>query len=221
MRTILRTVLVTAVAVGIGVGCAATGLKAGKKEGESAPLPKEIALKPPRLDRPAPLMKALNERKSERNYSDRKLTVESLSDLLWAANGVNRPDGKRTSPSAMNKQGVDIYVVMEEGTFIYDAVKSVLVPAVGGDNRKAAGKQEFVAVVPLNLVYVVNTDIIGTEGAAIAVGCMAQNVGLYCATEGLGSVVRGWFDGDELTKALKLGPKQAIILTQSVGYPKQ
>jgi hypothetical protein len=178
------------------------------------------ALPPARLDLPAPLMKALKDRHSERNYSDRKLSIQQVADILWAANGVNREDGRRTSPSAMNKQGVDIYAVTADGAFLYDPVKHALVAVAPGDLRKEMGGQEFVAVAGLNLAYVADNEVVKDEWAAVAVGCMAQNVGLYCATAGLGNVVRGWFEADKVKKALSLQTNQSVILTQTVGSPK-
>ena len=202
-------------------GCGATGKRAVKPDQPAVQTLPAIKLPAPRLDRPAPLMQALKDRRSERDYSDKKLSMEQLGDILWAANGVNRSDGRRTSPSAMNKQGVDIYAVTADGAFLYDAAKHALVQIATGDLRKEMGNQDFVAVAPMNLAYVVDTDVIGVDGAATAVGCMVQNVGLYCATEGLGNVVRGWFDPAKVSKALLLKPNQTAVLCQTVGYPKE
>jgi nitroreductase len=179
-----------------------------------------VPLPAPRLSRPAPLMQALKDRCSERNYSDRKLSTEQLGDILWAANGVNREDGKHTSPSAMNRQGVDIYAVTADGAFLYDPIKHALTQVAKGDFRKEMGTQEFVPVAALNLAFVVDTEVIGVDWASWAIGCMMQNVALYCATEGLGNVVRGWFEPEKVARVLDLKPHQKVAMTQTVGYPK-
>jgi nitroreductase len=194
-----------------------------------------IKLPPPNLEKGIPLMQALAGRKTTREISDRKIPAQELSEILWAANGVNRPkDGKRTSPAAVNKQAVDIYVVLEEGIFLFDAVKNELEPIAKGDFRKSAGMQDFVFIAPLNIVYVFNpakfnempqfaskmSDEDKKIMAAIAAGCMAQNVGLYCASEKLGSTVRAMVDREKLGGVMKLRPEQSIIFAQTVGYPK-
>ena len=206
----------------VSAACAATGKEAAKTVSEAGISSGVVQLPAPELDRPASLMRALKGRASTRDYSERKLSRQQLANLLWAANGVNREDGKRTSPSPRNVQGIDIYVVLEEGAYVYDTVKHVLVPAASGDHRKATGTQEYVWGAPLNLVYVADTEVIkydpGTVG--IPVGCMVQNVALYCASDGLGSVVRGSFKAEELAKALKLRPSQRIYITQTVGIPE-
>jgi hypothetical protein len=117
-----------------------------------------IILPKPNLEKGMPLMQALNIRKSSRSFSDIKISTQQLSELLWAANGVNRNDGKRTAPSAVNVQFVDIYVVTQEAVYLFDAIKHRLIPIVVGDFRKDCGSQDFVAVAALNLVYVANFD---------------------------------------------------------------
>ena len=113
-----------------------------------------IKLNPPDLNGGISLMQALKKRKSTRDILDKKLTMQQLSDLLWAADGVNRPDGKRTSPAAMGIYCVDIYAVLPEGVYLYDSAKHELKPVAKGDFRKLAGMQDFVFIAPLNLVYV-------------------------------------------------------------------
>jgi nitroreductase len=192
-----------------------------------------VKLVPPDLGRPASLMRALKERRSVREYDTRPLTLRQLSELLWAANGVNRDDGKRTAPAAVNQQLVDIYVVLPVGAYLYDAPGARLVPVAAGDFRKMAGRQEFVATAPVNLVYVVDParfksrsggppipDEEKLNWSRITVGAMAQNVGLYCAAEKLGNVLRGMVDREKLSPALKLRPDEAIILAQTVGALK-
>lgn len=172
-------------------------------------------------------MQALKERQSSRSFSAKKLPLQVLSDLLWAAFGINRPgSGKRTAPSAMNRQEIEIYAVLEEGVYLYDAAANRLRAVAGGDLRRLAGKQGFVAEAPLNLVYVADmgkmSGASGENGAlysAADAGCISQNVYLFCASEGLATVVRAWVDREALAKALKLSAQQKIILAQTVGYP--
>ncbi len=193
-----------------------------------------VKLVPPDLGRTAPLMRALKERRSVREYDARPLTFRQLSELLWAANGVNREDGKRTAPAAVNQQIVDIYVILPVGAFLYDAPGGRLLPVATGDFRKMAGRQEFVTTAPVNLVYVADPARFKPRPgpgpgipveeklnwSRIAVGAIAQNVGLYCASEQLGNVVRAMVDREKLGPALKLRPDQVIILAQTIGCLK-
>jgi len=188
----------------------------------------KIKLNSPQLEKGKPLMQVLKERKSSREYSDKKLSIQELSNLLWAANGINREDGKRTAPTAMNTQEIDIYVILEEGIYLYEPVNNELLPIVSGDFRKSAGKQDFVETAPVNLVFVADLAKISFQNnesdkiswANIDVGFVSQNVYLYCASEGLATVVRGYVDKDALSKVMKLRSDQKVILAQTVGYPK-
>ena len=152
--------------------------------------PQPVQLPEPRTDGGRPLMQVLKERKSVRTFSSRELSDQILSDLLWAAFGVNRPDGKRTAPSAMNRQEIEIYVVTAKGTWLYDAKAQSLKPVAAGDLRSLAGTQEWVKDAPLNLVYVADTarmdgdnDKAKTLYSGADTGFIAQNVYLYCAWE--------------------------------------
>ncbi len=187
---------------------------------------KDIALPAPRMEGGKPLMQTLKDRQSTRTFSTQKLPLQELSDLLWAAAGINRPDsGKRTAPSARNWQEVEVYAVMEDGAFHYDAKANMLKAVAAGDQRALAGKQEFVAVAPLNLVYVADTTKMkgsSPEDRDLFLGAdtgfISQNVYLFCASEGLATVVRAMVDRDALGKALKLSGQQKISLVQTVGY---
>jgi nitroreductase len=179
----------------------------------------DIALPTPNKTGGKPLMDVLNERQSTREFSDKDLDLQTLSDLLWTAYGFNR-DGMRVVPSANNKQEFTIYAVLKSGVYVYDAKENVLILKVSGDLREKAGKQDFVAVAPLNLVYVADLNVTSKETANADVGFIAQNVYLYCASAGLGTVVRGWFDGDDIKTAFGLAENQAPILAQTVGYKK-
>ena len=187
----------------------------------------DISLPAPRMESGKPLMIALKERQSTRTFSDRLLPPQVLSDLLWAAAGINRPDsGKRTAPSARNWQEVDVYVVLPEGAYRYDAKANALRGIVRGDLRKSTGTQPFVATAPLNLVYVADpTRMKGasTEDMPLYYGAdaafISQNVYLFCASEGLATVVRGLVDRKALAEALNLPEHMRIVFAQTVGYP--
>ncbi|RPJ62814.1 MAG: SagB/ThcOx family dehydrogenase [Acidobacteria bacterium] len=202
----------------------ALGVTTSLKAETPTQAPVQVQLPKPQTEGGKPLMQALNERKSTRAFKTDKLPEQVLSNLLWAAWGTNRPDGKRTAPSAMNRQEIDVYVVSAEGTYMYDAKAHALKPVAAGDLRAQTGGQPFVKDAPLNLVYVADTAKMsgGSEQAVwygAAAGFISQNVYLYCASEGLATVVRGMVDRDVLARALSLRPEQRIVLSQTVGYP--
>lgn len=183
-----------------------------------------IQLPAPQTDGGIPLMQALKARKSTRQFSTKKLPEQVLSNLLWAAWGINREDGRRTAPSAMNRQEIDIYVALEEGLFLYNAKEHRLDPVVKQDLRGATGTQPFVAQAPVNLIFVADQARMGGPNDATAyadTGFISQNVYLFCASEGLATVVRGSIQKDSLAKAMKLRSSQQITLAQTVGYPAQ
>jgi len=188
---------------------------------------KPVALPTPQTSGGKPLMQVLKERKSVRDFGPERVSRQTLSNLLWAAWGINRDDGRRTAPSASNRQEIDVYVVTSDGAYIYDAKANALKPVVATDIRKLAGTQGFVADVPVNLVYVADTAKLGGDdpgklaAANADTGFIAQNVYLFCASEGLGTVVRGSVDRAALGKALNLRVEQRIILAQSVGYARK
>jgi SagB-type dehydrogenase family enzyme len=187
-----------------------------------------VKLPPPNLNSGKSLMQSLQTRKSSRDFSTKKLPVEVLSNLLWAACGINRPEsGRRTAPSAVNWQEVDIYVAVGDGLYLYNAKEHVLKPVINQDIRELTGKQTFVKDAPVNLIYVADYSRMGGANAeeknsysAADTAFIAQNVYLYCASEGLATVVRGSIDRDVLAKAMQLRDNQKIILSQTVGYPK-
>lgn len=189
---------------------------------------KPIKLLAPQLEGGKSLMQALKERKSSREFSSKELPLQVISDLLWTANGINRPDsGHRTAPSAMNMQEIDIYLAKADGLYLFDARQNMLIPVAGEDIRVLTGKQPFVKEAPINLIYVVDLSKMGkTSGsdidfyASADTGFISENVYLYCASAGLATVVRGLIDKLVLAKAMKLRPDQKIILAQTVGYPK-
>jgi nitroreductase len=189
---------------------------------------KPIGLSAPEMGRGKLLMQALKERQSNRDFSDKELPLNIISNLLWAASGVNRPDsGKLTAPTAKNWQEVDIYVAMREGLYLYNPKKHILEPVIAKDIREFTGLQGFTARAPLDLIYVV--DYSRTDGnqegkefySIVDVGFVSQNVYLFCASENLATVVLGWVDKPALAKIMNLRKDQKIILTQPVGYPVQ
>jgi nitroreductase len=207
---------------------AADANSTGTKDVNSAAALKIIELPKPQTEGGKPLMQALKERKTSREFSSEKLSMQVLSNMLWAANGINRPDGKRTAPTAMNKQEIDVYVALEDGLYLYDAGLNKLVGIVAGDIRGETGKQPFVKDAPVNLIYVADYAKMGNMPmaqkdfyAATDTGFVSQNVYLYCASEGLATVVRGMVDKALLPAVMKLRSDQRIILAQTVGYPKK
>lgn len=218
MNAIIRTVAAAGV-------CAAflAPLGAPSEELQLIQLPK------PRLEAGKPLMQALKARQSSRAFSSEKLPLPTLSDLLWAACGINRADsGKRTAPTARNCQEIDVYVATVEGLYLYDVPAHALKPIAVGDIRELTGKQPFVKEAPVNLIFVADRAKMGkgSDGdkdfySATDTGFVSQNVYLFCASEGLATVVRGMVDREALAKAMKLRPDQKIILAQTVGWPKK
>jgi SagB-type dehydrogenase family enzyme len=163
-----------------------------------------------------PLMEALSKRATNRAFAPEELDHQTLANLLWAAWGYNR-ENKRTAPSAMDRQELSLYVVLKSGVYLYDAKNNKLLIVNEGDFRKAAGQQDFVATAPLNIIFVEDTT---KEGwAQLDAGFISQNIYLYCASDGLATVVRGMFDANELKTALKLTDTQKVIITQTVGKP--
>jgi nitroreductase len=190
-------------------------------------------LEPIRLSRSssegsAALMKILEKRRSIREFSPEPLPVPVLSNLLWAACGVNRPDGRRTAPTARNRQEIDVYVATNNGLYLYDAKENVLRPILSEDIRELTGVQSYVKQAPVNLVFVADTSRMGASSteeknlyAAAATGFISQNVYLFCAAESLATVVRAYIDKPVLAKAMKLRSDQIIMLAQSIGYPQK
>ena len=175
-----------------------------------------------------PLMQLLGKRMSSREFSPEPLPVEVLSNLLWAAFGINRPDGKRTAPTASNRQEIEIYLAAANGLYLYDAKASLLKPVLTEDIRGMTGRQPFVKEAAVNLIYVADYSKMGTVTnevkdlySAAATGFISENVYLYCASEGLATVVRAEIDRPALASVMKLRPDQKIILVQSVGFPKK
>jgi SagB-type dehydrogenase family enzyme len=190
--------------------------------------PQSVALPAPVTEGGKPLMQCLNERHTTREFSSDAVNSQVLSNLLWAAFGINREDGRRTAPSAMNNQETDIYVFLPEGVHLYDAKAHSLKQVLAGDHRAAAGGQEFVKDAPINLMYVADLSKMGDMSdadkalySAADVGFIAENAYLYCTSDGMNCVVRGWVDREAVAKLLNLRPDQKVILAQTVGYPRK
>lgn len=187
-----------------------------------------IQLNKPSVTRNADVMKAFQERRSTREFSTKALSHQDLSDLLWIANGYNRPaDKKRTAPSCMNWQDIDIYVCNAEGAYLYDAVTSTLKLVNKGDFRKdVAGRQASVVSAPVFLILVSNTEKTGRAGdgnlvwQAVDAGIVSENISLFCAGAGLETVVRGSMDKEALKKDLKLKDSQILMVNHPVGYKR-
>ncbi|MBI3533278.1 MAG: nitroreductase family protein [Burkholderiales bacterium] len=186
-----------------------------------------MALPPAQTTGGLPLMEALRQRHSAREFRPDALTQQQLSDLLWAACGLNRETlGGRTAPSAMNAQEVDLYVALPQGLYLYEPKAHALQLVVPEDVRRVTGYQDFVDTAPLDLIFVADHSRMKIVPAAmresyasVAAGAMAQNIYLYCASVGLSTVVRAWFDRQALTQAMGLTPDQQLLLTQTVGLP--
>jgi nitroreductase len=187
---------------------------------------KTLDLPAPRSVGGQPLIETLKLRRSTREYSDRLLPAQVLSDLLWAAFGVNRPNGDRTAPYWRHVMVMDIYAAMADGVWLYEPKAHTLLPYLKDDIRAETGLQDFVAGAPLNLVYVAHgermTDVPAEERrlyASVDAGFIGQNVYLFCASEGLGTVFRGAVDYTKLARALQLPDQQFVTFAQTVGYP--
>ncbi|MBI5384676.1 MAG: SagB/ThcOx family dehydrogenase [Verrucomicrobia bacterium] len=187
-----------------------------------------IQLPPPQTTGGKPFMQVLSERKSLRDFSTRPLPPQTLANLLWAGFGINRAtNAHRTAPSAMNSQEIDLYVATADGVFLYDAKMNQLQPVAAGDIRARTGSQPFVKDAPVAVIFVADharlTKAKPEEKdryANIDTGFISQNLYLFCASEGLATVVHE-VDRVKLKDALRLKPDQRVVIAQSVGFPKE
>jgi SagB-type dehydrogenase family enzyme len=188
-------------------------------------LAQDLTLPAPQKTGGRPLMEVLARRASSREFDAvRELSPQQLSNLLWATFGINRPDGRRTAPSARNAQELDVYVLLKTGVFIYDARQHQLAQLAAEDCRELAGTQPFARSAPVTLVFVADLVKAGAtsssrDWACIDTGYLSQNAYLYCASEGLATVARVSVDKAALGPKLKLRSAQEIVLAQSVGHP--
>lgn len=216
-RTFLASTLVLAASAAVS-----GPLFAAQAGGEA-----KMVLPPAQTGGGKPLMETLMLRRSVRAFSPRPLEPQVLSNLLWAAWGISRNDGRRTAPSARNAQETTVYAAMADGLFVYDAKEHALVRVLNKDLRALTGRQDFVATAPLNLIYVADLGKISDPDmadkllyAGCDVGAIFQNVYLSCASQGLATVVRAYIDKPALAKEMNLGKNHIITLAQTVGYPK-
>jgi len=189
---------------------------------------KVVELPAPEKEGGKPLMEALNERHSARAFANKKMPEQTLSNLLWAAYGINREEaGKHTTPTSKNVQDMQVYITTQDGAYLYLPKQNAIKKVVDEDIRASMGEQEFTANAALNLIYV--SDFSQYEGgdeitkkitASAHCGFIGQNVYLFCASEGLNSVFRAWIDKDLIHEKLQLGENQHVIYTHTVGYPK-
>jgi Nitroreductase family len=182
-------------------------------------LAQDIELPAPQMSGGMPLMEALAKRATTRAFDSKDLTSQQLSSLLWASFGINRPDGKRTAPSANNKQATDLYVLLKTGTYVYDAKANKLTQVLVNDIRALGGTQEFATNAPVILILVADLGKMGNGSdeskrtmANVNAGYISQNIYLYCASEGLVTGARASVDHQALGAKLNLRPDQLIVL---------
>jgi nitroreductase len=193
-------------------------------KGDATP---EIALPAPDKTGGLPLMEAIARRRSYHGFAaGTELPLPVLSNLLWAAWGVNRPDGMRTAPSAINAQEIDLYVALPSGAYLYDATAHKLRLVAGVDLRRVTGYQDFVDEAPLDLVFVADHSRMKLVPvslrecySSVATGAIAENIYLFAASNGLATVIRAWIDRDAIANALGLSHDQHVLMSQTVGYP--
>jgi|LSQX01.3.fsa_nt_gb nitroreductase len=188
----------------------------------------QINLPTPSKEGGKPLMTALSERKTSREFSDREIPLQMLSDMLWAAYGINRPDGRLTSPTAINRQEIDLYLVMKNGAYFYNPKELKLAKISEKDIRTTSGFGKFAEKAPLTIIFVVNKgrQQISDPTASLTLGAVdcgfiGQNLYLYCASEGLNTVFFATLNKEALSTALKLEKGNEVFFGQSIGFPPE
>ena len=189
--------------------------------------PETIVLPEPQREGGIPLMEGISKRRSDREFASQELPLPLLSNLLWAAYGVNRADGHRTAPSALDAQEIDVYVALPSGAYLYDATAHQLQLIASSDLRSITGYQDFVDEAPLDLVFVADYSrmklvpvALRESYASVAAGAISQNVYLFAAGNGLATVIRAWIDREAIANALGLSHDHQVLLSQTVGYPR-
>ena len=197
------------------------------KAAPAHPQTEVIELPPARKNGGMPLISALQARHSTREFSDQSLSKQALSDLLWAAFGINRPNGDRTAPYWRHVMVIDVHLAMQDGVWLYQPIPHILQLHLPGDIRRQTGYQDFVATAPLNLIYVAHgermTDVSPEDRrlyASVDAGFIGQNVYLFCASEGLATVFRGAVNYTKLARTLRLPDQQFVTFAQTVGYAR-
>ena len=176
-----------------------------------------------------PFMLTLHDRHTTRDFSEKELNPQIISNLLWAANGINRPqNGGRTAPSAMNKQEIDVYVALKSGVYLFEAKNHKLNKVIDEDIRSFVGEQKFHKVAPISLILVADynktknkdTDSINKSCSPMNAAYVSENIYLFCSSENLATVAVGWLHYDLLHQKLKLSKNQEVMLAHPVGYMK-
>ena len=190
---------------------------------------KEIKLNAPNKNRGVSIMQAFVKIQSSKEFSDEKLSLQDMSDLLWAACGINRPEsGKRTAPSSQNTQDIDVYVCLEEGTYIYNATTHSLQPVIKTDLRALTNESPTSQSAPCILLIVADSSRYSAKNTTehilnmckVDAGIVSQNISLCCAGIGIGTRPRARMKHEELRKGLSLKDSQLLILNHPVGYIK-
>lgn len=186
-----------------------------------------IQLQTPNKQGGASINEALWNRQSSREYANEPLSLEELSGVMWAAAGINRPDGHLTAPSALALYPIQTYAFLESGVYLYDAKTNTLNRQVEGDYRSLATLQDFANTASLNIVYIADLSVYegkNIDANKVAVLCgmdaagYAENVNLYTAANGLKSITRGGAKAEQILELLQLDPlRYEFVLAQTVG----
>lgn len=184
-----------------------------------------IKLNKPNYDEGMTLLNALKNRKSSKGFTEKEISLQDISNMMWAALGVNRPDGKRTAPTGSNRQEIELYAFFKHGAYYYNYKNHTLELVAKGDHRAITGRADAQKAY-LNLLFIADTDKTGPghrPGDAntvsyVNVGYVSQNVYLYCASAGIGSRARGGWNQQKVVETLKLKDSMIVVLGQTVGY---
>ena len=187
--------------------------------------PEVIKLNKPNYDEGMTLLNALKNRKSSKGFTEKEISLQDISNMMWAALGVNRPDGKRTAPTGSNRQEIELYAFFKHGAYYYNYKNHTLELVANGDHRAITGRADAQKAY-LNLLFIADTDKTGPghrPGDAntvsyVNVGYVSQNVYLYCASAGIGSRARGGWNQQKVVETLKLKDSMIVVLGQTVGY---
>jgi hypothetical protein len=176
----------------------------------------DIKLPAPDKTNTTTLIQALEQRHSDREFSDKAIDNQTLSSILWAAYGVNRTDGKRTIPTALDKKDLNVYVFNSDGIWLYDANENTLKQQSSENKLDLFRLQDYMNAVSTVLVYTGSTE----DYAVMHAGAAYQNVELYAAANNMASIVRGYFEHEKVAQALNLPAGQRVIISQAIGWKK-
>lgn len=186
-----------------------------------------IILPKPEFGKSKSLMECLKLRKTTRNFNNKKIDNQVISNILWAANGLNRPEeNKFTSPTAMNMQELDIYLAKEDGLYFYNPIEHSIKKIHENDIRKETGTQVFVGTADFELIIIADTKKMSKVQdpakynfyASRDAGYVSQNIYLICASEEIGTVARGSFDNDKIIKLMNLDNSKFVTLVHTIGF---